>query len=74
MVPPMTKPIFAIKPGQFADMHDLLLAAVITLWKAGLEDQARELRQRGMDTPSWAAMIKLVGEYMDVEQEPCRWA
>ena len=55
-------------------MHDLLLAAVITLWKAGLEDQARELRQRGMDTPSWAAMIKLVGEYMDVEQEPCRWA
>ena len=73
MVPPMTKPIFAIKPGQFADMHDLHLAAVIALRKAGLDDQARELRQRCMNAPSWHDMVMLTGEYMDVKQEPCRW-
>jgi len=68
----MTKPIFAIKAGQFADMYGLHLAAVIALRKAGLEDQARELRQRGMAAPSWAAMIQLVAEHMDMVQEPCR--
>ena len=73
MVSPVTKPIFGIKPGQFADMHDLHLAAVIALRRAGLEDQARELRQHGMDAPSWHDMVMLISEYMDVEQEPCRW-
>ena len=70
----MTKPIFSIHIGQFASMYDLHLAAVVALRKAGLDDQARELRQRGMDAPSWAAMVTLIGEYMDLEQEPCRWA
>ena len=68
----MTKPIFSMRTGQFADMYDLHLAAVVSLRKAGLKDQARELRQRGMDAPSWAAMLTLVQEYLDVAQEPCR--
>ena len=72
MVPTMTKPTFPMRPGQFASMYELHLAAVVALRKAGLEDHARELRQRGMDAPSWHDMLALVGEYLDVAQEPCR--
>ena len=42
-------------------------------YEAGLDDQARELRQRGMNAPSWHDMVMLIGEYMDVKQGPCRW-
>ncbi|BAH74202.1 hypothetical protein [Solidesulfovibrio magneticus] len=68
----MTKPIFSIHIGQFASMYDLHLAAVVALRKAGLEDHARELRQRGMDVPSWHDMLALIGEYLDVDLESCR--
>ena len=68
----MTKPIFSIHVGQFASMYDLHLAAIVALRKAGLEDHARELRQRGMDAPSWHCMLALIGEYLDVVHEPCR--
>ena len=68
----MTKPTFTVGIGQYADMYDLHLAAVVALRKAGLEDHARELRQRGMDAPSWYDMLVLVGEYLDVDLEPCR--
>lgn len=73
MVPTVTRPTFTIRPGQFADMYDLHLAAVVALRKAGHDDHARELRQRGMDAPSWHDIVMLISEYMDVEQEPCRW-
>ena len=68
----MTKPIFPIRIGQFASIYELHLAAVVALRKAGLEDHARDLRQRGMDAPSWHDMLALVGEYLDVDMEPCR--
>lgn len=68
----MTKPTFTVGIGQFADMYDLHLAAVVALRKAGLEDHARDLRQRGMDAPSWHHMLALVGEYLDVDLESCR--
>lgn len=45
----------------------------VALRKDGLEDHAQELRQRGMDAPSWADMMTLIGKYLDVEIAPCRW-
>lgn len=68
----MTKPIFPVHVGQYADMYDLHLAAVVALRQAGLEDHARELRQPGMDAPSWYDMLVLIGEYLDVDLEPCQ--
>ena len=68
----MTKPVFTVGIGQFASMYELHLAAVVVLRKAGLEDHARDLRQRGMDAPSWHDMLTLIGEYLDVDLEPCR--
>ncbi len=65
----MTKPAFHMRPGQFASMYDLHLAAVVALRKAGLEDHARELRQRGMDAPSWHDMLTLIGEYLGSAHE-----
>ena len=72
MVPTITKPVLTVSIGQFASMYELHLAAVVALRKAGLEDHARDLRQRGMDALSWHDMLALVGEYLDVDMEPCR--
>jgi len=43
------------------DQHVLLLEAVATLRRAGLDNQARELHQRALDIPSWHRMAILVG-------------
>ena len=57
MVPAVTKPIFSIYHGQFADMYAFHLAIVVALRKVRLKDLARYLRRLGMDAPSWHHMV-----------------
>ena len=70
----MTKFVFAIMTGQIAEMPDLHLTAVITLYHAGLDGLTRDLRQRGIDVLSWQVMIQVVAECLDLRQKPFRWA
>ena len=48
-------------------MHALLLEAVTTLRRAGFDDHAHELHQRGLDILSWHRMAILVAEYMELD-------
>ena len=60
----MSKPTISIKPG--GDMAGLHLTAMAALKKAGLNEQLRELRQRGLDVQSFHEMLNLVLEYVTV--------
>ena len=63
----MSKPTISIKAG--GDMAGLHLTAMAALKKAGLNEQVRKLRQRGLDAQSFHAMLSLVLEYVKVERK-----
>ena len=62
----MSKPSISIKPG--GDIAGLHLTAMAALKKAGLNEQVRKLRQRGLDVQSFHEMLNLVLVYVNVER------
>ena len=60
----MAKPTLIVLPEW--DMHEFHRAAVAALRKAGLNEQARELHQRGLTMPSFYHMRELVMEYVNL--------